>query len=77
LKNNLKTSFLFFFFLINCGENKALNNQHKENYPFLFTAKVTAIKDGDTFKILYKNNEITVRLNHIDCPEKTAFWHKS
>ena len=39
--------------------------------PKTFQAKVVGIKDGDTFKVLYNNSEITVRLNHIDCPEKS------
>lgn len=32
--------------------------------------KVVAVKDGDTFKVLYNNREHTIRLAHIDCPEK-------
>lgn len=35
-----------------------------------FYAKVTAVKDGDTVKVLYEKQEYTVRLSHIDCPEK-------
>lgn len=32
--------------------------------------KVIAIKDGDTFVLLINGKEQTVRLAHIDCPEK-------
>ncbi len=32
--------------------------------------KVIAVKDGDTIDILYKGNPLTIRLAHIDCPEK-------
>jgi micrococcal nuclease len=34
------------------------------------TGKVISIKDGDTIKILYNDKPLTVRLAHIDCPEK-------
>lgn len=45
--------------------------------PKTFQAKVVGIKDGDTFKVLYKNSEITIRLNHIDCPEKNQPYGKN
>lgn len=32
--------------------------------------KVVAIKDGDTISLLYKRQTLTIRLEHIDCPEK-------
>ena len=36
-----------------------------------FTAKVTGVTDGDTVTVLSSNNEqIIVRLEGIDCPEK-------
>ena len=35
-----------------------------------FHGRVTAVKDGDTFKILHNGKEETVRLLHIDSPEK-------
>jgi micrococcal nuclease len=34
------------------------------------TGKVIAVKDGDTIKILYNGKSLTIRLAHIDCPEK-------
>lgn len=34
------------------------------------TYKVVKIKDGDTFVVLKDNTELTVRFEHIDCPEK-------
>ena len=42
-----------------------------QDLPSEFYAKVVGISDGDTFKVLYQENqEIKVRLNHIDAPEK-------
>lgn len=40
------------------------NNIPNESY------KVIAIKDGDTFVILFEGKEQVVRFAHIDCPEK-------
>ncbi|MBK6936731.1 MAG: thermonuclease family protein [Chitinophagaceae bacterium] len=34
------------------------------------SGKVIGVKDGDTIDILYNNNKLTIRLAHIDCPEK-------
>jgi endonuclease YncB( thermonuclease family) len=34
------------------------------------SGKVIGIKDGDTIDILYNGKKLTVRLAHIDCPEK-------
>lgn len=34
------------------------------------TGKVISVKDGDTIKILYNGKTLTIRLAHIDCPEK-------
>lgn len=34
------------------------------------TGKVISVKDGDTIKIFYKGKALTIRLAHIDCPEK-------
>ena len=39
-------------------------------YAFSQTYKVIGIKDGDTVSILMEGTEKTVRLAHIDCPEK-------
>lgn len=44
--------------------------------PKEFYAQVIAIKDGDTVKILYEKQEYTVRLSHIDCPEKKQDYGK-
>jgi len=38
--------------------------------PLTFEGKITAIKDGDTFKVVADGKETTIRLAHIDCPEK-------
>lgn len=42
--------------------------------PKEFEAKVIGIKDGDTYDILYKFKKYTVRLAHIDCPEKAQAY---
>ena len=39
-------------------------------FTFSQTYKVIGIKDGDTVSILMGGKEKTVRLAHIDCPEK-------
>ena len=38
--------------------------------PAELSGKVISIKDGDTIAILYNNKTLTIRLAHIDCPEK-------
>jgi endonuclease YncB( thermonuclease family) len=35
-----------------------------------FSGKIIGISDGDTYKILYEKKSLTIRLAHIDCPEK-------
>lgn len=62
--NLYKFATLFFWLLLSCQGSEQVSNLPKE-----FQAKVTAIKDGDTIKVLYKDNPITIRLAHIDCPE--------
>lgn len=45
--------------------------QAQSTLPFQFYAKVIVISDADTFKVLYNGNqEVKVRLNHIDAPER-------
>lgn len=42
------------------------------------TAKVIGVKDGDTVVILFEGKPVTVRLAHVDCPEKSqAFGNKA
>ena len=53
----MKKSFLLFL-LIFCS------------FAFCQTYKVIGIKDGDTVSLLMDGKEQTVRLAHIDCPEK-------
>ena len=49
-----------------------------QDLPNEFYVKVVGISDGDTFKVLYKENqEIRVRLNHLDAPEKGQPFGKS
>jgi endonuclease YncB( thermonuclease family) len=37
--------------------------------PKEFTAKVIAVKDGDTIEVLYDGKAFKIRFAHIDCPE--------
>lgn len=46
---------------------KRLQNRHLTT----FVGKVTGIKDGDTFEVLYDGQPERVRLAGIDCPEKS------
>ena len=34
------------------------------------SAKVVGVKDGDTYVTLIDKTQITIRLEHVDCPEK-------
>lgn len=43
----------------------------------VFTGKVTGIKDGDTFEVLYDGEPERVRLAEIDCPEKSQAFGKN
>ncbi|WP_299311416.1 thermonuclease family protein [uncultured Aquimarina sp.] len=46
--------------------------------PKEFEAKVIGVKDGDTIEVLYENEPVVIRLEHIDCPEKKqAYWQKA
>ena len=41
-----------------------------------FTGKVVAIKDGDTFEVLYQGKATVIILAHIDCPERSQPYGK-
>jgi endonuclease YncB( thermonuclease family) len=45
--------------------------------PLNFEGKIVAIKDGDTFEVLKEGKAITLRLEHIDCPEKKQPFGKN
>jgi len=47
-----------------------------KDLPGNFTGKVTGIKDGDTFEIMFGGKAETVRLAHVDCPEKSQPYGK-
>jgi micrococcal nuclease len=46
-------------------------------YLTVFEGKVTGIKDGDTFEVLYDGQPERVRLAEIDCPEKSQAFGKN
>lgn len=72
MKNILRISicFLLLFSLTSCKEQTKKASKAFLDFPLSFEGKVTAIKDGDTYKVLYAGSERTIRLAHIDCPEK-------
>jgi endonuclease YncB( thermonuclease family) len=39
-----------------------------------YPAKVISITDGDTLKVLNKNQQVKIRLAEIDCPERGQPW---
>lgn len=53
----------FLFFIIFLLFNQIIFSQN-------IVAKVIGVKDGDTIVLLFENKPITVRLEHIDFPEK-------
>ena len=52
-------------------------NSNSETLPANFEGKVVAIKDDDTYKIMCDGKERTIRLSHIDCPEKSQPFGKN
>lgn len=60
---------LFFLSLANCQEYSR-QVEKETGVSFSFEGQVIAVKDGDTFVILSDKSEKTIRLAHIDCPEK-------
>jgi micrococcal nuclease len=62
---------IYLFFI---GYSALFNAQ---NTPRSFEGKVVGIKDGDTYVVLYQRQEITVRLEHIDCPEGGQAYGKN
>ncbi|MEX0635134.1 MAG: thermonuclease family protein [Ferruginibacter sp.] len=68
-----KILLIFLLYLVSCSAK----NNNDENFSEIFEGKVVAIKDGDTFKILYEGKERTIRLEHIDCPEKSQPFGKN
>mgnify|MGYP003574853968 CR=1 FL=1 len=62
-------TFFFFFFLSACKEKKT-DPPPIIISSFSFEGKIILIKDGDTYKITSNGKEKTIRLEHIDCPEK-------
>jgi micrococcal nuclease len=45
--------------------------------PSEFESKVVGVKDGDTYVVLYQDYAYTLRLAHIDCPEKNQPFGKN
>jgi endonuclease YncB( thermonuclease family) len=65
----ISIAFLLCFSLLCCTANAQKKNK-KTIVPITFSGKITAIKDGDTYKVFYNGSEKTIRLEHVDCPEK-------
>jgi endonuclease YncB( thermonuclease family) len=58
-----KTLLLYFFIL------SAHHSNINTILPTEFTAKVVAIKDGDSIEVLYEGKTLSIRLADVDCPE--------
>ncbi len=69
----MKKLIYLFLILVSCNSKNSDNDKLPQN----FEGKVVAIKDGDTFKILCDRKERTIRLEHIDCPEKSQPFGKN
>ena len=67
--SKISTVFLLLFFLFGCGDGNK-KEKIENTLPLSFEGKVTGIIDGDTYKVFYNGSEQTIRLAHIDCPEK-------
>ena len=77
MKHRAPILLLFLYILCNtssCTEFTGAAAQPVEKNAASFaqtsTYKVVKIKDGDTFVVLKDKTELTVRFEHIDCPEK-------
>ncbi len=53
------------FLFLSCNSDES-----KNRYDNAIQGKVIKIKDGDTIDILFSGKPLTVRFDHIDCPEK-------
>jgi micrococcal nuclease len=60
----LNIALFLFFLLFSCKGQQA-----QSKLPDHFQAKVIGVKDGDTIEVLYEDKPITIRLEHVDCPE--------
>jgi endonuclease YncB( thermonuclease family) len=65
-----KKSFLLLLLFTFCSLFTNFRTEFKCITQYTFTAKVIGIKDGDTLEVLYNSKPLTIRLEHIDCPEK-------
>lgn len=63
----MKLTILYFLMLFGCPvalvESNVLSSE-------TFSGKVVGVKDGDTVVVLRDGVAITIRLEHVDCPEK-------
>ncbi len=71
----MKVAFLFCLIFTACKPQTSKSLEVAENTSAKLTKqnptyKVIGVKDGDTFALLIDGKEESVRLEHIDCPEK-------
>ena len=59
----LRTAFVILFCFSCSNESKRSTHLHE------IIGKVIGIKDGDTIEVLFNGHPLTVRLEHVDCPE--------
>lgn len=68
----MKNLIFLFLCLVSCNAK----NNDSEKLPTSFEGRVVAIKDGDTYNIMYDGKARSIRLAHIDCPEKSQPFGK-
>jgi micrococcal nuclease len=73
MANTFKFIWCFLLSLSHCFALNTILKQQKNT----FSAFVISITDGDTIKILVNNQTKTIRLGHVDCPEKTQPFSKN
>ncbi|MGI9191732.1 MAG: thermonuclease family protein [Chitinophagaceae bacterium] len=77
----ISTIVICLFILFACKENNFETKSETNSEivpPLTFQGEVVAIKDGDTYEVLNNGKAQTIRLAHIDCPEKKqAFGSKA
>jgi micrococcal nuclease len=59
---------LFLLILFSC--NNSIVQEPSENTGTIIRGKVISVKDGDSIEILANEKIYTIRLAHVDCPEK-------
>lgn len=70
MRNKFLLTILLLFFSLSNFQTSEINSQLLSGDQLVLKVKVIGIKDGDTVEVLYYQLPFTVRLEHIDAPEK-------